>query len=420
MHSTMRRSPLHSTEFVDVGMSLSLALFFASILSTRSIYAIAAGLLFLTCAPICLRPYSRLSITKSADTTPYVILLLVFLNGLGMWLYHSNALRQLDLLSRYALMIPILYALGQTYLKPTWITASFAIGSLSSLWLVYTQLGGKIHDGRVYGYTGAIQFGNIALLLGLFCLTALISQWRTRTFKYMPTLLYALGSIGGFFASLASGSRGGWIALPLALAVLVVGYAPRRYMMRSIAACLITATIIGALLTQSSFLQQRYNLATQDITQFQAGNANTSIGARLAIWQANWELIKQRPVLAWSSVEYQQALEQIVQERDDADIILGLANSHNNYIETWLYLGISGLILLLSLLVFFFFKFITNIRHPNPIQQQAAINGSILIIIYSIANLTQNMMERNNTLLFFLISLSTFWSLLKITPKPQA
>ncbi|UYY86915.1 O-antigen ligase family protein [Alcaligenes sp. SMD-FA] len=413
----MQRPSFNFATYANLGINLGFSLFFASILSTRSVYAVAAGLLLVSSLPLCfqrpLQPYAENSVNRGLN----VLLLLIFLNGLTMWLYHDDAVRQLDLISRYLLLLPVLYALSKATLKPGWISASFALGSLSCLWLVYAQLGGELHNGRVYGYTGAIQFGNIALLLGLFCLTALLAQWRTKEFRRGPGALYALGALAGLFASLASGSRGGWIALPLALAILIIGYTPKRYAVRGITSCALVVLLAGALLTQSSFVQERYKLAAQDITQFQEGNANTSIGARLAIWQANWELIKQRPIVAWSNIEYQEALEQLTQNRADAPIILGLANSHNNYIETWLHFGISGLFLLISLFSFCFYHFITNIFHKNPLIKQSAINGSILIVVYSISNLTQNMMERNNTLLFFLLSLSVFWSFMNFNKK---
>lgn len=408
----MQRTSSNFATYASLGINLGFSLFFASILSTRSVYAVAAGLLIVSSLPLCFLRQSQPQTENPLHKGLHVLLLLIFLNGLAMWFYHDDAIRQLDLISRYLLLLPILYALSKTTLKPSWVSASFAVGSLSSLWLVYTQLGGELHNGRVYGYTGAIQFGNIALLLGLFCLTALIAQWRTMKPTRGPAILYALGALAGFFASLVSGSRGGWIALPIALAILIIGYTPKRYAVRTITSCIMAATVASALLTQSTFVQERYQLAAQDITQFQQGNTNTSIGARLAIWQANWELIKQRPIVAWSTTEHRQALEQLTQNRADAQTILGLANSHNNYIETWLHFGISGLFFLISLFIFCFFYFIKNIFHENPIKKQSAISGSILIIVYSISNLTQNMMERNNTLLFFLLALSVFWGLI--------
>lgn len=409
----MRPYSSPSERLVDSGINAGLFLFFASILSTRSIYAIGAGLLLAACLLKCVRSSPNHLATQPSNRVLNAILLLIFLNGLGVWLYHDNALRQLDLLSRYALLIPILYALCRTRLQPSWITTSFAVGSLSSLWLVYQQLGGEAYDGRVYGYTGAIQFGNIALLLGLFCLTGLISQWCSKKFYRLPALLYGVGAAAGFFASLASGSRGGWIAAPLALVVMVAGYTPKRYAIRCLTSCAIIAGTSGILLSQSSFIQQRYDLAAQDIAQYEAGNTNTSIGARLAIWQANWELIKQSPFLGWSQPGHAKALEQAVRDKHSSYVVLNLANSHNNYVESWIYLGLSGLVLLLLLLVYCFSQFIRHIRHENPVSQQSAINGSILILVYFIANFTQNMMERNNTLLFFLITLATFWSLFK-------
>lgn len=91
-------------------------------------------------------------------------------------------------------------------------------------------------------------------------------------------------------------------------------------------------------------------------------------------------------------------------------MVLNLANSHNNYIETWVDLGLSGLLLQILLLLYCFYGFIRRAHDSEPHIRAYAVCGSIVIAVYTLANLTQNMMERNNTLLFLLISIALFWS----------
>ncbi len=62
----------------------------------------------------------------------------------------------------------------------------------------------------------AIPFGDISLLLGALSLIALIERGQSRE-RYAAWWAcgLALAALGGFSASLLSGTRGGWIALPV-------------------------------------------------------------------------------------------------------------------------------------------------------------------------------------------------------------
>lgn len=391
---------------------LGVSLFFVSLLSTRNIYSVGVALLLLTSLSWYLASFRcHKSLQSSAISRGlYAILTLTFANGLLIWFLHHNPSNQLDLLSRYLLLVPILYMLSSMRLHSGVIWVCFALATLSALWIIPAQYGGPLHDGRIYGFSGAIQFGNIALSLACFCLAAILSQLSQQQ-RSNPILLVAIfGCVAGFLLSLLAGSRGGWIALPAVLLILAYAYLPKQHFRRGLMILSLAAALSASILWQTDTIQSRVALAMHDVEQFEAGNSNTSIGARFAIWQANWQLIQQQPILGWSYEQHQQALNELVKSGRADAVVLNLANSHNNYIETWVDLGLAGLLLQCLLLLYCFYGFARRTHDPDPHKRAYAVCGSIVVTIYTLANLTQNMMERNNTLLFFLISVAVFWS----------
>jgi len=197
----------------------------------------------------------------------YTILTLIFANGLLIWFLHQNPGNQLDLLSRYLLLIPILYMLSSMRIHSSVIWACFALGTLSALWIIPAQYGGPLHDGRIYGYTGAIQFGNIALSLACFCLTAILSQLNQQQRSTPALLLSVLGTLAGFLLSLLSGSRGGWIALPVVLLILAYAYLPKQHFRRGAMILSLAAVLSASILWQTDAIQSRLALAQHDIEQ---------------------------------------------------------------------------------------------------------------------------------------------------------
>ncbi|MDT0217932.1 O-antigen ligase family protein [Alcaligenes sp. AB3] len=401
-----------STFSFNAAAHLGVSLFFISLLSTRNIYSVGVAILLLaTVSGYLVCSQTRRSMqSQGISQGLYTILALTFANGLLIWLLHQNPSNQLDLLSRYLLLVPILYMLSSIRMHSNVIWVCFALGTLSALWIVPAQYGGPLHDGRIYGYTGAIQFGNIALSLACFCLTAILSQLSQQHRSTTVLLLSVLGCLAGFLLSLLSGSRGGWIALPVVFLILAYAYLPKQHFRRGVMILSLAALLSASILWQTDTIQSRVALAQHDIEQFEAGNANTSIGARFAIWQANWTLIKEQPFSGWSYAQHQQALEDLVKDGQADPVVLKLANSHNNYIETWVDWGLAGLLLQCSLLLYCFYGFIRRVHSSDTLTRAYATCGSIVVAVYILANLTQNMMERNNTLLFFLISVAIFWS----------
>ena len=72
-----------------------------------------------------------------------------------------------------------------------------------------------LHLPRANGFTNAIQYGGLSLLLGLMCSVALLVLWDR--WKPWQRAGWAVGILLGLEGSLLSESRGGWVVLPLAL-----------------------------------------------------------------------------------------------------------------------------------------------------------------------------------------------------------
>src|SRR5699024_10328143 len=81
-----------------------------------------------------------------------------------------------------------------------------------------------LHMHRADGHTNAIQYGNLSMLLGLWCWGGLM--WARRRVRHRPlwVLFLAAGALLGITASLLSGSRGGWVGLPLVILVFYRAY----------------------------------------------------------------------------------------------------------------------------------------------------------------------------------------------------
>ena len=170
--------------------------------------------------------------------------------------------------------------------------------------------------------------------------------------------------------------------------------------------------LLGAV-SQAPSIKARIELAQSDVIEFQKGNAATSIGARLALWRAESQLIAQRPFIGWSKSEHTLALKNMVVQGKLDQRSSQLANSHNTFLELWIYTGIFGLLGVLFLFGVAGYGFLTKIRSSNPYTKFAAVSGLNLVLSYMIFSQTQIMLGRNNTLVFFLLMLCLFWGMMR-------
>lgn len=201
---------------------------------------------------------------------------------------------------------------------------------------------------RAAGYTNAIQFGDIAVLLA--CWSAL--WWRHAATRIMR--LWAAGSVAaGLYAAIASGTRGAWIVAPVLLLwiawVRMRDGSPggsarfrRRWRMIGMLATGLMFIAMALPVTRDS-IGERVALAWQEWERFRtAGESDNSVGHRLAHWRLAWSMGLQRPWVGWSEAGYAAEKQRLVEAGAAPNVVLRFGHAHHEWLDLWAKAGLWG------------------------------------------------------------------------------
>jgi O-antigen ligase len=153
----------------------------------------------------------------------------------------------------------------------------------------------------------AIVFGNVALMMGALSVSLLPAL--DADLKWSRPIGGAAGGLG-LLASFLSGSRGGWLAVPLFAVLLAVQF--RRYLgHRQWIRWSGLATAVAAFVAwfAHGVLRERVGEAVTEIAHYVGAAprdpaAGTSIGARFEVWRSALDAFRQRPVtgVGWGNL----------------------------------------------------------------------------------------------------------------------
>ena len=252
----------------------------------------------------------------------------------------------LDRPSKYLLALPCLFFLLAYAPNPRWLWTGITLGALGSGGIALYQIG-VLHLPRAAGYTNAIQYGNLCVLLALMCLVLLatrppgVQTWRR--------LVMAVGVVLGLVGSVLSQSRGGWVALALifpALALVLRPYIGWRQFAAGTAALLCALSVL--VFVQRHGLEERLDMAVTEAQQFeQKGDAVSSVGQRLAHWQLAWDMGLARPLLGWGKSGYDAEKKRQVNAGQAHPFLLEFAHVHNEVLDLFAKHGLLGVLALL-------------------------------------------------------------------------
>jgi len=399
--------------------SVQVFLFFALALSLPSGYSYGAALLLLTSlACMARRPVPCLS---RDDKIVIGVLLAFFLVSVALFLIHGNRARSLDQSSRCLLAIPILLLLLQAPPRLAYVWAGLAAGAAGSAAMAAWQIHWASSPvERATGFvTSAVPFGDMGLAMGVLCAAGL--GWAARQGRHAWYWCLALlaGAIAGLYSSIASGSRGGWPALLPVAVLFCMAFLNKRNAPKVLAAATAAVIILGAVLAApESGIRLRYDEAVAEIADYvERHDPKSSIGGRLEMWRAAAISIPERPLLGWSHKEYPAQLQDLIGNGCVAPYAATLANTHNNYLEAWLFQGLPGLLALLALLAVPFRLFFKRLRHGDPDVRVLAVAGASLQACFFTFGLTHVILGRNSGITFFALTLVILWACMRQTEK---
>ncbi len=308
----------------------------------------AAFLFTLLCALMLLaaRPREMHTIEWQREWTPYVLAMF----GMTVAILISQSWFQnydghpFDAASRYWLAIPIFLAMYRLRLN-VFITLQYAfpLAAISGLLMAH-----YLADGRSGIDTlDLIHFGDFELTLGF--LSALSIDLLGKD-KLSLRLLKLVGLAAGITASIGSGSRGGWLAIPIYIALIV--YFRRGKIFPKVAVSGLAVGIAVAVLLCSTHagVSQRLNQVGSDVNSFETGQRDTSVGVRWQLYKAAVEVFVRHPIFGVGPEGFAAEMKPMAEAGKLTAMAadLGKGEVHNDILSKAAGMGIFGLLAILA------------------------------------------------------------------------
>lgn len=256
-----------------------------------------------------------------------------------------------------------------------------------------------------------IQTGDMSMAFGLLSLTVFFYAYIKRNYPLLGISL--IGCLMGIFGSFLSESRGGWIAIPVAIVYLIWS---NRHKIKAKYLALFTITAVGLILASSQLnvINHRIEQAINDTNQYVSNTThNTSLGMRYGLWKSAILVFKESPIVGMN----QEKIYQFKRELADKNIIDKATghfdyHAHNEFLQALSNQGIIGLIALLLLMGYPLYQFEklrrqTSNKDNNQLELGAMSQlGSLLILTWIIFSLSQCLLSHYNGDVFYSMMLA--------------
>ncbi|APX93249.1 hypothetical protein BWR19_10070 [Halomonas sp. 1513] len=330
----------------------------------------------------------------------------------GYW--HTDWLAAWPTLAAGALAA-LSWALGRRLVIPLGcVWAGFALGGMGAGgWALWQALVDGAWRANGHAPLHAIFFGNVALLSGLLCLAGLGWVWSRRGEGERLVgwwLLMLAGAAGGLLASVLSGTRGGWIALPLALLVFYRGYlrgwAPRW---RWACAAIVLSLLLAVYATPQTGVQNRVSEAREEVHDYLAGNARGSVGTRLEMYRGAGLLILDQPYLGLGHQGYQPRMQALVEAERLPAGLDRYWHAHNELLDAWVRRGLLGLVAVLALYLVPLWHFSRQLSTGDPARRATAVAGMLIPVAFIDFGLSYAFFAYPVGIAVYAVWLALFW-----------
>jgi O-antigen ligase len=306
----------------------------------------------------------------------FTIGMLAFVVGIGVqqFVFRDWMPREYDALSRFVLALPVFLLLRQLPSRNLrMIGWGCAAGALAvGLWAIIDQPPGGWTDANRLNnsYTNAIPFGDTALLLAFLSVFTLgwdnPRDWRV----FVPRVL---ALIAGGYASYLSGTRGGWLALPVFVVLLGMQYQWFTQKKRLVIATLVIAVAAGGLLSNER-IQKRLIAVPNDVSMMHKGDDYTSVGLRMQLWEASGMMFERNPIYGIGRGHLVDELGKMA-KRGEVKAEIVNERAHSDFFSTLAEMGIVGVVCLLLLYYGMTVYFWRHRRAADPAIRAASYAG---------------------------------------------
>jgi O-antigen ligase len=304
----------------------------------------------------------------------------------GLLLHPDIQLRALEKPARIFFCVTVLLAVLACRPRRKALWWGLIAGTMGgAVFICYQRWGLDIS--RPGGLINSITFGDIQLCMGMMCLAAVLD------FKGRQAVWPALGALAGLLGSVATGTRGGWIAVLFAILLFIkYGHFLRSRASKMLAG-LVLLLLVSTYFVEQTGTRERVQQGVQDVTSyFDGGREDTNVGIRLELWKGGLALAAQHPWRISSTKEIHTELAHEVAAGRLQPFVLQAEHFHSDMVHVLVYGGIPGLLVyLFSMLApfLFFLRILRTHELASPAVTAPALAGLLLVIGYFSFGLTE-------------------------------
>ena len=327
-------------------INFTVTLFFLSIFIVKGGYNAAPALLMLIglgygVYALIKKPLLNLSKVDKWLIYSYLFYFLTFVLSLCI---NGGKMRDLDSASRVVFFVPVLLLLLKYPIKTCVLSYSIPLGGIVSVCIaLYDKFILNLNPDQNPRIMH-IQGGDISMSLGIFSLIIALYAYQKREVKL--TVLSVIGGLCGIVGSLLSTARGGWIALPLLLIIILWIYRyslSKRFFLTFFG--IIAVASVGISQMPNNRIMERIDVARKDIQLYLDNNdGNTSLGARFEMWKSAIAMAKEKPLFGWGIQGATEKRKQETKEKIATGNIGQFTHAHNQYLDDLSKRGIVGLL----------------------------------------------------------------------------
>ena len=398
------------------GFSVAAFLFFALSLVVPSGYSYGAALMLLTAL-------LGAGVIRNATVQPGTWWLVGMLLAMGLlWGLSFDSAAPWsgsDQWPRYWLAAWALVVGASWGVSGVWVCVGLAAGAIGALGVAsyqYLILGWD----KAWGFTNAIQFGGLAMYMGMACWAMALFAPRS---KLHAVLLWACGACG-ILASLLSETRGAWVVAPLLMVcILVVLWQQQRKRQAVGAVVAALVLVVAVMVPYGDKFEARGASAVAELQQYlqdPRGSAETSIGQRLEQWRVALHMTAQAPLTGWGTQGVVAGKQAMVDQGLAHPSIMAYGHAHNEVLDMLVKRGAIGL---LALMLFYAIPLFAFWPTPRRLQQVPPalrpmtlglrVAASLLPVAYFGFGWTQVFFAHNSGNMFYVFALVVFWSALQ-------
>ncbi len=350
-----------------------------------------------------------LTLTRQ-DALLIIVFALYGLSCIGFVYLDGWHVRELDRPSRFLLVLPVLILLLKSKMPNTPILFYGSIlGAIAAAMLAAHEVF-VLGLPRAQVYSNAIMFGDTSMLLGLLNAVACFYFYHNK--QKLMVCLAAVAFLCGVLGSILSGSRGGWIAVPL-IGLFILIQAKDLIGKKQLISLLVALSIaaVAAIAIPQTGMQTRIAKAYEDIKLYQQGETNTSIGLRFEMWKGAFYLFSQAPILGVGEYGSKPLKADLARQGLMSEAATQFDHLHNEFLNTLAIKGLLGLVLLIALYLVPLKLFLSKLRqhHSNWNIKAYALCGALVPMSYMDFALTQSMFSHNIGIMVFIFFIVFFW-----------